>query len=304
MSGKGDAGSGKRDRLVAESASSHEPFAFPSAAARVPRFIDSHCHLADPAFDSDREEVIARARESGAEAIVCIGESLDAAERARRLSDAHPGWLHWTAGVHPHDAAAFEPTRDLDAIRRCIACGAVAVGECGLDYHYDNSPRASQRAAFAAQLELAAEVDRPVVVHTRDAADDTRDMMRDAAAHGVRGVLHCFTGPRELAEAAVDVGWHVSFSGIVTFRRWDDVELLRAIPDDRLLVESDAPYLAPVPHRGHRNEPGWVAHTVARLADARGTSADTVAARTARNARTLFGLPAPAPRPGEPREPE
>jgi TatD DNase family protein len=267
-------------------------------------FIDSHCHLADPAFDGDRDVVIARARENGAEAIVCIGESLEAAERARRISASHPGFLYWTAGIHPHDAAAFDVPRDAAAIRRCVQLGASAVGECGLDYHYDNSPRNSQRAAFAAQLELAAELDRPVVVHTRDAVDDTRDMMREAATRGVRGVLHCFTGPRELAEAAVEVGWYVSVSGIITFRRWDDLELLRAIPDDRLLVESDAPYLAPVPHRGRRNEPAWVAHTVARLAEARGTSAEAIGEQSAGNARALFALHAPAANPGEPREPE
>ena len=164
------------------------------------------------------------------------------------------------------------------------------MGECGLDYHYDNSPRLEQRRAFAEQLRLASEVDRPVVVHTRDAEDDTRAMVSEAGKEGVRGVLHCFTGSHELAIAAVEAGWHVSFAGIVTFRKWADDELLRLVPEDRILAESDAPYLAPVPFRGKRNEPGWVAHTVARLAAARDVTVEHMAAVVTRNARTLFKL--------------
>jgi TatD DNase family protein len=265
-----------------------------SSRSERPPFIDSHAHLADPAFDADRDAVIARARDAGAAGIICIGESLSAAARAESIASAHPAFLFWTAGVHPHDAAGFDEERDIPTVRDCIARGAVAIGECGLDYHYDHSPRESQRTAFGAQLRLAAELTRPVVVHTREAVADTRDMVLDAARAGVRGVLHCFTGPIELAGAAIDAGWYVSFSGIITFRRWDEDALLRSIPADRLLVESDSPYLAPVPHRGHRNEPGWVTHTVARLADARGDDANALALRTAANARALFALAAVA----------
>ena len=254
------------------------------------RFIDSHAHLADPAFDADREDVIARARMGGAAAIVCIGESIAAAERAARVAAAHPGFCYFTAGVHPHDAADFDATRDVPEIRRHVAAGAVAIGECGLDYHYDHSPRGRQREAFAAQLALARELDRPVVVHTRDAEDDTSAMVRDAASGGVRGVLHCYTGSIALAELALAGGWYVSFSGIVTFRNWTDEALLRLIPDDRLLVESDAPYLAPVPHRGKRNEPAWVSLTVARLAEARGADASAIGALTVQNAQRFFNL--------------
>ena len=252
--------------------------------------IDSHAHLADPAFDVDRAEVIARARTAGITGIVCIGESLAAARRAADIASANPGLVAYTAGVHPHDAAGFDAPRDVTAIREHMRAGAVAVGECGLDYHYDHSPRDQQRAAFAAQLELARELSLPVVVHTREAEPDTRAMVVDAGRSGVRGVLHCFTGSQDLASAAIEVGWYVSFSGIITFKKWDDDALLRLVPDDRLLVESDAPYLAPVPFRGKRNEPAYVPRTIERLAIVRDATADAIGAATTANARRLFGL--------------
>ncbi|MDQ2667233.1 MAG: TatD family hydrolase [Gemmatimonadota bacterium] len=251
-------------------------------------FIDSHAHLADPAFDADRADVIARARQTGAVAIVCIGESLASAERAALVARDHPGFCYFTAGVHPHDAAEFDARRDIPSIQGHVDAGAVAIGECGLDYHYDHSPRPQQRAAFSAQLALAQQTHRPVVVHTREAEDDTRDMVREAAGAGVRGVLHCYTGSIALAEVALEGGWYVSFSGIVTFRKWTDEALLRVVPADRLLAESDAPYLTPVPHRGKRNEPAWVTFTVARLAQARGVESAALGAQTAENARRLF----------------
>jgi TatD DNase family protein len=233
--------------------------------------------------------VIERARLAGARALVCIGESLETARRAGELARRAPGFVYHTAGVHPYDAARFDPARDLEGIRTEVAQGAVAIGECGLDYQYE-SPRERQREAFGAQLALGAEVGRPVVVHTREAEDDTRAMLVHAGRAGTIGVLHCYTGSPELAEAALAVGWYVSFSGIVTFRKWTDDALLRLVPDDRLLVESDAPYLAPVPRRGKRNESAWVEFTIARLATARGTDAATLGTRTADNARRLFGL--------------
>ena len=257
------------------------------------RFVDSHAHLADPAFDVDRPDVIDAARAAGACAIVAIGESIAAADRAAALAAASPGFIYHTAGVHPHDAAAFDAARDIESIRAHVERGAVAVGECGLDYHYDHSPRDVQRAAFEAQLRLAGALELPVVVHSREADRDMSDMVASAAAAGVRGVLHCFTGPHSLAEVALAGGWFVSFSGIVTFRKWEDVALLRMVPDDRLLVESDAPYLAPVPFRGKRNEPAFVPRTLERLALARGTSPERVAQDTTANAHRFFGLAAP-----------
>lgn len=253
-------------------------------------FVDSHAHLADPAFAADTDEVIERARLAGARALVCIATSPRDADRAAAIAARHPGYVAYTAGLHPHDAAGFEAPRDIPGLRQHLTGSAVAVGECGLDYHYDNSPREMQRHAFAQQLELAADVKRPVVVHTRDAVADTIAMVREAATTGVRGVLHCFTGPRELAEVALEAGWFVSFSGIITFPRFTDDDLIRLVPADRLLVESDSPYLAPAPHRGKRNEPAWVTLTIGRVAAARGEEATEIGRITAANATALFGL--------------
>lgn len=254
------------------------------------RFVDSHCHLADPAFDADRDEVIGHARDAGAAALVCVGESLERAAAARAIAEAAPGTIAWTAGIHPHDAAGFDPARDVDALRALLGAGACAVGECGLDGHYGHAPRHLQRRAFAAQLELARAAGKPVVVHTREAVEDTVAMVREAGSAFVRGVLHCFTGPAPLLETALDAGWYISFSGIATFRKWDADDLLRLVPDDRLLVESDAPYLAPVPNRGKRNEPAWVALTVARVAAVRGGDPEATGELSVRNARRLFGF--------------
>lgn len=256
-------------------------------------FVDSHAHLADPAFDDDREDVIGRARAAGARAIVCIGESLAAATRAQEIATTHPGFVFFTAGIHPHDAASFDRERDVPLLERALGAGARAVGECGLDYHYDNSPRPAQLHAFEAQVALARRFQLPLVVHTRDAEADTRSVLQAAGRGGVIGVLHCFTGSQDLARAALDVGWYISFSGIVTFKKWTDDELLRLVPDDRLLAESDAPYLAPVPNRGKRNEPSWVAHTVHRLAVARRSSPEAIGTLVTRNARRFFALDLP-----------
>jgi len=257
---------------------------------RTSIFIDSHAHLADAAFAGDRDAVIARARAAGSRAIVCIGESLGTAVVASQIAADNPGFVFATAGIHPHDAAAFDAQRDVPKLRQLLKGSAIAVGECGLDYHYDNSPRDAQRAAFSAQVALAAELGKPIVVHTRDAEDDTRAIISEARTAGVIGVLHCYTGSHSLAELAIDAGWYVSFSGIVTFKKWTDDDLLRLVPRDRLLVESDSPYLAPVPYRGKRNEPAWVPHTLSRIATVRGDDPLAAGETTARNAQRLFGL--------------
>lgn len=254
------------------------------------RFVDSHAHLADPAFAEDSDAVVDAAVAAGAVAIVCIGESRPVAEAALALAARHPGVVFATAGVHPYDAASYDGAWIGDALDR----GAVAVGECGLDYHHEgHAPPAVQRAALADQIALAGARNVPVVLHTRDAEEDTRAVVREAGAAGVRGVLHCYTGSHALAETAIEAGWSISFSGIVTFNRWADDALVRLVPEDRLLVETDSPYLAPVPVRGRRNEPQFTRYTVARLAAVRGVDAPALAATTTRNARRLFGLATP-----------
>jgi len=268
------------------------PWRRADAATRV-EFIDSHAHLADPAFAADADDVIGRARATGAAAVVCIATTPDDADAAASLAANYPGFIYSTVGVHPHEAHAFDSLSDPGRIRDRLSAGAVAVGECGLDYHYDNSARPQQRRAFAEQLALARETGKPVVVHTREAVGDTAAMVREAGTAGVRGVLHCFTGPRELGETALAAGWYISFSGIVTFPKFRDDDLLRMVPEDRLLVESDSPYLAPVPNRGKRNEPAWVTLTVARIAAARGAEAESLGRATANNARVFFSLAPP-----------
>lgn len=215
---------------------------------------------------------------------------MGAAHAAATVAARHPGFVFSSAGVHPHDADGFDQSAHPAEIAELVADGAMSIGECGLDFHYDNSPRAEQLNAFEAQLGLAAQLRLPVIVHTRNAEDDTLAMVLTAASAGVRGVLHCYTGSHRLAEAAIAAGWYISFSGIVTFKKWTDDDLLRLVPDDRVLVESDAPYLAPVPFRGRRNEPAWVVHTLTRVASARGTTAEQLGKTVHVNATRLFAL--------------
>jgi len=249
--------------------------------------IDSHAHLAGEKFDADRPAMLQRAWDAGVTHVVIIGETTTA---ARDLARADPARLSFTAGVHPHEADKFDAARDMPLLRALAADGAVAIGECGLDYYYDHSPRDRQQQAFQLQLDLAAQLALPVVVHTRQAEDDTIRMLRLAATRGVCGVLHCFTGSPELAGVAIDAGWYISISGIATFTSWERDDVVAMIPDAQLLVETDAPYLAPVPHRGRRNESSLLPATVERLAVVRGTSAAALAQQTAENAIRFFGL--------------
>jgi TatD DNase family protein len=253
--------------------------------------IDSHCHLADEAFENDLDGVIARAREAGVTDALCILAAGDGAEaaRARQVSTAWGG-VRFATGVHPHAAAPFAGRAADAADVTCVhltAFAACAVGEIGLDYHYDFAPRDVQKDVFAAQIDYARSHDLPVIIHTREATDDTFAILQNAP--GVRGVFHCFTGDAAMARRALDLDFYVSFAGIVTFPKAGELrDAAKIVPADRLLIETDSPYLAPVPHRGKRNEPAFVAQVLQTLASVRGDDAAGLEPRLTANFRRLF----------------
>jgi TatD DNase family protein len=254
--------------------------------------IDSHCHLADEKFEGDLDAVVARAREAGVTgALVILGAGDEAeAARARRVKDAWPS-VRFATGIHPHSAGGYAGRPETAAAvtrTHAEAFAVCGVGEIGLDYHYDFAPRDVQEEVFAAQLGVAQELDRPVIIHTREATDHTFDIL--ARAGTGRGVFHCFTGDAAMARRALDIGFHVSFSGILTFPSAESIrEAARLVPEDRLLVETDSPYLAPVPFRGKRNEPAHVARVADALAVLRGTTVNRVREWTSQNFDGLFG---------------
>ncbi len=261
------------------------------------RLFDSHCHLTDAAFRDDREAVLVRAREAGVERMVSIASTVADARDAVALARSHEGvWC--TAGVHPHEAgSADEGALEADVIEAIRLLAAepevVALGETGLDYHYDHAPRDIQRRLFDAHLDLGAELELPVVVHAREADADVAAALINATP-GTRGVLHCFTGGEKAFAAARERDWYVSFSGIASFKSFAVADLLREVPPDRLLLETDSPYLAPVPLRGKRNEPAFVRHVAVAVAGHLGEDVRTVAARTTANALALYRIMDPA----------
>jgi TatD DNase family protein len=250
--------------------------------------IDTHCHLADPAYDPDRDAVLARAWGTGVARVVVIGESRSAAARALALAADEPR-LATTAGLHPHEASAWDAGYAdwlTDALRQP---SVVAAGEMGLDYHYDHSPRPAQRAAFDQQLSIAEAAGKPAVIHAREADDDVAAVLRSHPR--ATAVLHSFSSGLGLLRAGVALGHYVSFSGMITFRNWLLDEAIRETPLDRILVETDGPYLAPVPYRGSRNEPAYVRRVAEQVARVRGLDVDAVIAATGANAARVFGLP-------------
>lgn len=252
--------------------------------------VDTHCHLTDPAFAPDLGAVLDRAWQAGLGAVVVIGHTRADADRALALAATDPR-IRATAGIHPHDASGWDA--EAGAWLRGLAGDPriVGLGEMGLDYHYDHSPRPAQREAFAAQLAIAGEAGKPAVIHAREADDDVAAVLREQP--GAVAILHSFSSGPRLFEAALALGHYVSFSGMVTFRSWAMDDAVRATPLDRLLVETDAPYLAPVPHRGKRNEPAYVRAVAERVAAARGMAVEDLIEATGRNAARVFGL-APA----------
>jgi TatD DNase family protein len=255
--------------------------------------IDSHCHLAGEEFAADLPEVVARARRGGLAGALVILSAGDAGEagRAARVRGIWPE-VSFAVGIHPHQAGRH--ASDLDgALARLDAqldgTGAVAIGEIGLDYHYDFSPRDVQQEVFRRQLRLARARRMPVIIHTREATPDTFRLLQDEAGGG-RVLFHCFTGDSSMAGAALELGAFLSFAGIVTFPKADALrDVARTVPADRFLVETDSPYLAPVPHRGKRNEPAFVARVVEKVAEVRGELPGAVAEKTTATFRSLFG---------------
>jgi TatD DNase family protein len=234
--------------------------------------IDSHCHLADEIFTADLPEVITRTRSAGFERVMVILEGGNDREE-QQAARVHALWpdVRVAVGVHPHQAHQYNGNAlgAVAVVREQVTRTpyARAVGEIGLDYHYDYSPRATQQAVFEAQLQLARELNLPVVIHTREADADTIELLRSAGGGEVTGVLHCFTGTAELAHAALELGFYISLAGILTFPKSQELrDVARQVPLDRLLLETDSPFLSPAPHRGARNEPARMVHTAQTLA--------------------------------------
>ena len=262
---------------------------------------DSHCHLTDERLAGEAAAVVARAVASGVTGMTTIASDAADALAAHALAMTHDAvWS--TAGIHPHAAGqAVDADRDT-ILGLCARERVVALGETGLDYHYDNAPRAVQRTWFAWHLEQSARTGLPAVVHSREAEEDTAALMREADGSAT-GVLHCFAAGRLLLDTALDLVWYISFGGMVTFRNFSGQDFLRAVPADRLLLETDSPYLAPVPMRGRRNEPSFLPHTCAAAAAIRGVDPVALGIETAANARRFYRLPdvaAPTAAPGTP----
>ncbi|TCT12372.1 TatD DNase family protein [Tepidamorphus gemmatus] len=251
--------------------------------------VDSHCHLDFPDFADDRDDVVARARAAGVGRMITICTRIRRFAQVRVVAETYPD-VFCSAGTHPHNAGEETDATLADYLEAARHPKVVAIGEAGLDYHYDFAPRDAQLAGFRLQIEAARRTGLPLVIHSREAEADTEAILRQEMARGrFEAILHCFSSSAELARAGLELGLYVSFSGIVTFRRSDELRAIAAsIPVDRLLVETDAPYLAPMPHRGHRNEPAYVVDTARILAEVRGVDYDTLARQTTANAFRLF----------------
>jgi len=250
---------------------------------------DSHCHLTDQRLAPEIDAILEAAHKAGVTEMTTIGAEPAVFHEAIRLAHEYEG-VYATIGVHPHIADQTD-RGVLDQIAELVQEDrVVAIGETGLDYYYDNAPRATQRRSFSEHLELAAELGLPLIVHSRSADDDTIAVLRDAEGAGVRGILHCFDGGAELLDAGLEAGWFISFAGIVTFHNYTKADLVRATPDERLLIETDSPYLAPVPERGKRNEPAFLRHTAQVIAEIRGAKFEEIAELTTSNAHEIYGI--------------
>lgn len=270
---------------------SRPAFSFATAHATMPSMlIDTHTHLDDARYDDDRETMITRAREAGVEALITIGCDLATSQAAVQLADRH-SFVYASIGVHPHEVKHIDDGWYGEFRRLAHNRKVVAYGEIGLDYHYNHSPPKEQRERFHEQIQLARELKLPVIIHTREAQDDTISILREEKASEIGGVFHCFSGDAWLAQDALDLGFYLSFSGILTFQNATMLrEIARNTPLDRLLIETDCPYLTPVPYRGKRNEPAYVSQIAKQLASLHNMSLDEVAGRTSDNAKKLFKI--------------
>ncbi|HYK10786.1 MAG TPA: TatD family hydrolase [Gemmatimonadales bacterium] len=257
-------------------------------SGRPGRLVDAHCHLGDGAFDGDRDAVRARAEVAGIGHIVVIGDRIATSREALTLARSTPG-LSATAGIHPHQATEWSVQARAEVVELLGEPEVVAVGETGLDYHYDHSPRPTQIECFEGHLALAERVRKPVVVHAREADADVARLLRSWGPRVPAIILHSFSSGPDLFAAGMEIGAYFSFSGMITFKSWGHPEYLTVCPADRLLVETDAPYLAPVPHRGSRNEPAFVRETALALARARGVTLEALVPTLTANAARVFG---------------
>jgi TatD DNase family protein len=254
-------------------------------------FVDSHAHLDDPAFSDDLPEVLERAALAQVESVLtigCVKADPAAIPAVLGIVERHPR-VFASFGVHPHDSDSYTSDLGEEIVRTMSHPKVVAWGEIGLDYHYNLSPPDRQRAVFLEQLRLARSAGKPVIIHTREAERDTLDILAGLAGSHPPGVFHCFSSSPELARRVLAMGFCIAFGGILTFPKADELRRIASeVPDDRLLIETDCPYLAPVPHRGRRNEPAWVVRVAETLAEARGTIAPSIGALTTANFHALF----------------
>lgn len=252
-------------------------------------FIDSHCHLDFEDFDDDRADVLARAKQAGVDMMVTISTKITEAEKIIALAESNEA-LVCSVGIHPHEAGREPETSAEQLVEMASHEKVVGIGETGLDYFYEHSPRDAQQRNFRAHIEACRISRLPLIVHARDADQDTADILEDEMGKGdYPGLIHCFTAGPELAKRALDIGFYISISGIATFKNASDLrETIKSVPLERLLIETDAPFLAPVPHRGKRNEPSFVADTAATLAELKGVSTEELARMTTDNFFNLF----------------
>lgn len=252
--------------------------------------VDTHAHLDFPRFDEDRKEVIERAIDGGVKTIVNIGSDMTSSRNSVELSRRY-NEIYSVVGIHPHNADSF----NLNVSKKLKSLSenkkVVAIGEIGLDFHYDNSPREKQKQAFRAQLRLAKSLDLPVVIHTRDADEETLEILKEENADKIGGIMHCFASDKKMAKEILDLGFYIAFGGLITFENLANLrEVVKEVPMNKILVETDAPYLTPDPYRGKRNEPLYVKYVVEKIAEVKGLSEEEVAKKTTENAKKVYNI--------------